>query len=345
MDLDAIKAAVTSMLIAIGEDPEREGLRGTPRRIAEMYAEIFAGLDQDPRDVLRVGFEEGHKEMVIVKDIPFYSVCEHHLVPFFGKAHVGYIPNGRVVGISKLARATEILARRPQLQERLTTQLADAIMETMTPTGVGVVVQAEHLCYDAATEILTENGWKRFADLRLERVAQVDPVTLESSFVTPKQWVNYQYNGPMYHFTSDDVDLVVTPDHRMLVQRADEFRRGPGAWHFVAARDMDADESYVIPCRCARTGEARWHDRLALIAPEQRIVEQYDGMVYCVTVPTGAIYVRRNGQTAVSGNCMTMRGVKKPGSSTVTSAMRGSFRASAATRAEFMSLILHHARD
>ncbi len=342
MDLDAIKSAVTSILIAIGEDPEREGLRGTPRRIAEMYAEIFAGLNQDPRDVLRVGFEEGHEEMVIVKDIPFYSVCEHHLVPFFGRAHVGYIPDdGRVVGISKLARATEILARRPQLQERLTSQLAEAIMSAMAPAGVGVVVEAEHLCYDSETEILTENGWRRFADLRMERVAQVDPVTLESSFVTPTQWLHYDYHGPMVRICSDDVDLFVTPDHRMLVQRAEEFRRGPGAWQFVAARDLDPTSSYVIPCRCSRSGEMRWHDRLALLAPEHRSIEQYDGTVYCVSVPTSAIYVRRNGQTAVCGNCMTMRGVKKPGSQTVTSAMRGVFRDSVATRAEFMALIHH----
>ncbi len=340
MDLDTIKSAVTSILIAIGEDPEREGLRGTPRRIAEMYAEIFAGLTQDPRDVLRVGFEEGHEEMVIVKDIPFYSVCEHHLVPFFGKAHVGYIPNdGRVVGISKLARATEILARRPQLQERLTTQLAEAIMSAMEPEGVGVVVEAEHLCYYSQTEILTENGWRPFPELRLEKVAQVDPVTLESSFVRPQQWVHYDYSGPMHHFCSDEIDLLVTPDHRMLVQRAEEFRRGPGAWRFVAAKDLDPSASYVIPCRCSRSGEMRWHDRLALLAPEHRMIEHYEGTVYCVTVPTGALYVRRNGQTAVCGNCMTMRGVKKPGSQTVTSAMRGTFRRSAATRAEFMALI------
>ena len=146
MDYDKITTAVREILSAIGEDPDREGLRETPRRIAQMYGEIFAGLTQDPRDVLQVGFEEGHQEMVIVKDIPFYSVCEHHLVPFFGHAHVGYIPNGRVVGISKLARATEILARRPQLQERLTTQLVEALMNTLEPQGVGVVIEAEHLC-------------------------------------------------------------------------------------------------------------------------------------------------------------------------------------------------------
>jgi len=341
VDLETIQEAVQQMLIAIGEDPTREGLRGTPRRIAEMYAEIFVGLHQDPRDVLRVGFEEGHQEMVIVKEIPFYSVCEHHLVPFFGQAHVGYIPKGRVVGISKMARATEILARRPQLQERLTSQLADAIMNTLAPDGVGVVVEAEHLCYDAATEILTERGWKRFADLRMERVGQVDPTTLELSFALPQRWVHYDYAGPMYRYRTDDIDLLVTPDHRLLVQRAEEFRRSAGSWQFIAAKDLDPDSWYVMPCTCLRPGEVLWHDRLSLVAPEHRSVEHYDGPVYCVTVPTGAIFVRRNGLTTISGNCMTMRGVKKPGSKTVTSAMRGSFREHAATRAEFMSLILH----
>lgn len=145
-DTARIRKAVREIIQAVGEDPEREGLRDTPRRVADMYAEVFAGLKQDPEDVLRVGFEEGHQEMVIVKDIPFYSMCEHHFLPFFGVAHVGYIPNGRVVGLSKLARALEILARRPQLQERLTSQLADAIMRSLEPSGVGIVISASHLC-------------------------------------------------------------------------------------------------------------------------------------------------------------------------------------------------------
>lgn len=143
---ELIRRAVTDILRAIGEDPDREGLVGTPARIAEMYAELFRGLEEDPREVLRVGFEEGHQEMVILRDIPFYSMCEHHFLPFFGVAHVGYIPRGRVVGISKLARVVEILARRPQLQERLTSQIADTIVEGLDPEGVGVVIEAEHFC-------------------------------------------------------------------------------------------------------------------------------------------------------------------------------------------------------
>ena len=141
-----IEKAVLSIIKAIGEDPEREGLVGTPRRIAEMYSELFMGIDLDPREELVVSFEEGHHEMVILKDIPFYSMCEHHLLPFYGVAHIGYIPKGRVVGASKLARVVEILSRRPQLQERLTTQIADTIVEALEPDGVAVVIQAEHMC-------------------------------------------------------------------------------------------------------------------------------------------------------------------------------------------------------
>jgi GTP cyclohydrolase I len=142
----ALRKAVSAIIRAVGEDPEREGLRDTPRRVADMYSEVFAGLYQNPADVLQVGFEVGHQEMVVVRDIPFYSMCEHHFLPFHGVAHIGYIPNGRVVGLSKLARALEILARRPQLQERLTSELADVIISTLEPAGVGVVIRAEHLC-------------------------------------------------------------------------------------------------------------------------------------------------------------------------------------------------------
>ncbi|MBI2831540.1 MAG: GTP cyclohydrolase I FolE [Chloroflexi bacterium] len=147
-DEGSIKEAIASIIKAIGEDPSREGLVGTPQRVAEMYAELFSGLNMDPREELTVGYEEGHREMVIVRDIPFYSMCEHHLLPFYGVVHVGYIPNsdGRIVGISKLARVVEIIARRPQLQERMTTQIADAIVEALSPYGVVVVVQAEHMC-------------------------------------------------------------------------------------------------------------------------------------------------------------------------------------------------------
>jgi GTP cyclohydrolase I len=148
IDQDKIKLAMASIIEAIGEDPRREGIKHTPRRVAEMYAELFSGLDADPKAELAVDFKEGYEEMVILRDIPFYSMCEHHLLPFYGVAHVGYIPSagGRVVGVSKLARVVEILARRPQLQERMTQQIADAIFEALRPDGVAVVIQAEHLC-------------------------------------------------------------------------------------------------------------------------------------------------------------------------------------------------------
>jgi len=147
-DETGIRAAVVSIIKAIGEDPDREGLVDTPKRVAEMYAELFMGLNMDPREELTVGYELGHREMVIVRDIPFYSMCEHHLLPFYGTAHIGYIPDidGRVVGLSKLARVVEIIASRPQIQERMTTEIADAIMDGLKPSGVAVVVQAEHLC-------------------------------------------------------------------------------------------------------------------------------------------------------------------------------------------------------
>jgi GTP cyclohydrolase I len=141
--------ALRTMIREIGEDPDREGLRATPERIARMYAELFEGLHMDPVAVLSVGFEEGHDEMVILKDIPFYSMCEHHFLPFHGVAHVGYLPDGRIVGLSKLARAVEIFARRPQVQERLSSQIAECVEDVLGAKGVGVVVQAEHLCMTA----------------------------------------------------------------------------------------------------------------------------------------------------------------------------------------------------
>lgn len=148
MDRERIEKAVREILFAIGEDPDREGLVDTPKRIAKMYGEIFGGMQIDPKDHLQVFFqEEKHEELVLVKDIPFYSTCEHHLVPFFGKAHVGYLPkNGKLTGLSKLARVVDDVAKRPQLQERITCSVADAIMEVLDPHGVIVVVEAEHMC-------------------------------------------------------------------------------------------------------------------------------------------------------------------------------------------------------
>lgn len=147
VDKQKIQQAVRMILEAVGEDPDREGLRDTPRRVADFYEEVFGGLFRDPAERLSAIFQEEYDEMVIVRDIPFESMCEHHLLPFFGKAHVVYIPKkGRVVGLSKLARIVEDFSRRPQLQERLTSQVADLLMAKLKPHGVMVVVEAEHMC-------------------------------------------------------------------------------------------------------------------------------------------------------------------------------------------------------
>jgi GTP cyclohydrolase I len=148
MDRARAEAAVRELLIAIGEDPERDGLRDTPARVARAYEEMFAGLYTEPDTVLERTFDEHHQELILVKDIPIFSTCEHHLVPFHGMAHVGYIPNrdGRVTGLSKIARLADLYARRPQVQERLTGQVADALVRKLAPRGVIVVIEAEHLC-------------------------------------------------------------------------------------------------------------------------------------------------------------------------------------------------------
>lgn len=148
MDLAKIEQGVRLILEGVGEDPEREGLLKTPERVARMYEECFAGLYEDPAVHFETTFDEHHEELVIVRDIPFYSMCEHHLAPFFGKAHVAYVPakTGRICGISKLARLVDVYARRPQVQERLTSQVADTLVEQLNPQGVIVIMEAEHLC-------------------------------------------------------------------------------------------------------------------------------------------------------------------------------------------------------
>jgi GTP cyclohydrolase I len=177
-----VRDAVHRIIESIGEDPSREGLHDTPRRIAEMYEELFGGLHQDPREVLSSGFQESHREMVILKNIPFYSLCEHHFLPFHGQAHVGYVPQGRIVGASKIARTVDILAHRPQMQERLTGQIADAMMDGLSPDGVAVVIEAEHLCITMrgvqkpGTTLITSairGGFRRRAVTRSEFLALV----------------------------------------------------------------------------------------------------------------------------------------------------------------------------
>ena len=146
VDLERIRAAVVEILEAIGEDSQRDGLLRTPDRVANMYAEVFAGLREDPEHHLKVQFEAGHDEMVLVKDIPFYSMCEHHLLPFVGKAHVAYIPEGKIIGLSKIPRIVEMYGRRLQVQERMTHQIAETINDVLSPKGVAVVLEGEHMC-------------------------------------------------------------------------------------------------------------------------------------------------------------------------------------------------------
>ncbi len=147
-DQQKVEQAVALLLEGLGEDPGRRGLKETPRRVAEMYREILSGMHEDPEAIVDVGFAEGHDEMVMVRDIPLYGLCEHHLVPFVGRAHLAYIPSkdGRITGLSKLARVVDVLAKRPQMQERLTTQVADVLESALRPQGVFVVMEAEHLC-------------------------------------------------------------------------------------------------------------------------------------------------------------------------------------------------------
>jgi GTP cyclohydrolase I len=180
VDRERIKRATREILLAIGEDPDREGLLETPRRVADAYAELFAGLHDDPRRHLRVTFDEHHKEMVVLRDIPFASVCEHHLLPFTGHAHIGYIPKGRVVGLSKLARLVNGYARRPQVQERMTSEIADAIMEEIDADGCGVVIESVHTCMTirgvgkpgaAMVTSAMRGGFRRRAETRAEFMA------------------------------------------------------------------------------------------------------------------------------------------------------------------------------
>ena len=146
IDREKIKEAFVDIISSIGDDPNREGLRDTPERVSIMYEKLFSGIHEDPSSVLSSGFQESHEEVVIVRDISFFSICEHHFLPFYGAAHIGYVPNGKVIGASKIARALDILARRPQLQERLTDQIVDAVQNTVNPEGVIALLSASHMC-------------------------------------------------------------------------------------------------------------------------------------------------------------------------------------------------------
>lgn len=183
-DRERAEAAVRELLIAVGEDPDREGLLETPARVVRAYAEMFAGLHTEPTDVLNKTFSENHQELVLVRDIPIYSTCEHHLVPFFGVAHIGYIPgeSGQVTGLSKLARLVDLFAKRPQVQERLTSQVADALVDKLGAQAVIVVIECEHLCMAMrgirkpgamTTTSAVRGGFKRNASSRAEALALI----------------------------------------------------------------------------------------------------------------------------------------------------------------------------
>jgi len=512
VDKKKITKAVKDILGAVGDDAGRSDLLGTPGRVADMFEEVLSGIKKDPGKELEVLLSEDHDEIVLLKDIPLFSMCEHHILPFIGKVHVAYIPKGnRVTGLSKLVRVVDVLAKRLQVQERLTTQIANVIMKKLRPKGVMVVIQAEHLCYDSKTEILTEGGWKFFKDLNThDRVGQVDSSTRILSFTKPRKIISYRYSGKMIKVRSLSVDLLLTPDHRffyssewhfykakniwkiapvsqlinkyIVISRAcnwigktcnsvnigknrisfnnfvklfgiwvsegctttagkrkffvisqspkspyfseiknllnktgvkyiqcrsgktDQFRienkdfytyfkkfgksadkyvpdiikmappkflksflnwyiKGDGhitkrgAFHFVSKSEKLIDDLQEICIKlgigCTKQNNKnafrmethrnktnpvtnKWYSKLM---PRHFSLRNYKGNVYCVSVPKGLLLVRRNGKTAISGNCMSMRGVKKPGVTTVTSAVRGIFRTNPKTRAETLDLI------
>jgi len=510
MDRSKIEKAVRQILEAIGEDPKRKDLLETPRRVAQMYEEIFSGVNQDPEKELEVVLDQKHHEIILLRGIPLYSVCEHHLLPFLGKANIAYIPkNGRVTGLSKLARVVDTLARRLQVQERLTTQIDEIVMRKLKPLGVMVVIEAEHLCYDEKTEILIENSWKSFKDLKNDdKVAQVDPLTRHLSFVKPKGFVSYKYNGDMVRAKSLSVDLLVTPEHRFYYSSEWDFYNGNNNWRIAPVRELmkkyvvipraciwfgknvnnikigryalpadifaqffgiwvsegcvtqtgkrrfvvvsqspksksfsqvktlfDSLRIKYIQCKSGKTIQFRIEDEdfyeyfkrfgksedkyipeiiknappkllklfldwyikgdghikknkaIHFVSKSEKLIDdlqevciklgigctkqnnkgffrmethktkqgidkwysklrpgnfsfkKYNGRVFCVSVPKGLVLVRRNGRVAISGNCMSMRGIRKPGTMTVTSAVRGIFKENEKTRSEALALM------
>jgi GTP cyclohydrolase I len=242
VDVGGMDALYKGILEGVGEDPTREGLLKTPYRAAAAMKFLTQGYSQSLDEILNNAiFEEDNNNMVVLRDIEFYSMCEHHLLPFFGKCHVAYIPNGKIVGVSKLARIVDMFARRMQVQERLTNQVADAIEEALHPLGVGVVVEGSHLCYDRETEVLTPSGWVRFDELEEGvAVAQVEPETLEMTFAVPHSYIRQQHRGAMIQWRSKSVDLMVTPDHRMVFQREWAFSQNPsfGGWEIAPAHTL-----------------------------------------------------------------------------------------------------------
>jgi len=246
IDKNKIEQAIKLFLEGIGEDPNREGLKDTPKRVAKLWEE-FKNYEEFNMTV----FEEigSYDEMVVVRDIQFYSLCEHHLLPFFGKAHIAYIPDKKVCGLSKLVRIVNKFAYRPQVQERLTAEIAEELEKQLNPKGVAVVMEAEHLCYSSDTEILTDKGWKYFKDLDPEdKVAQVNPDNLEISFTQPEAYIKYPFKGMMIHFKSKSVDLLVSPDHKMLYSSEWKFYKSKNKkWQVNQAYKVKELSKIIIP--------------------------------------------------------------------------------------------------
>ena len=505
IDKEKIEKAIRLFLEGIGEDPDREGLKDTPKRIVKMWEEFKSHEEFNMTVFEDIG---EYNEMIVVKDIQFYSLCEHHLLPFFGKAHVAYIPDKKICGLSKLVRVVNKFAYRPQVQERLTAQIAEFLEKELKPKGVAVVLEAEHLCYSADTEILTERGWKLFKNLSPEdKVAQVNHETLEISFVKPAFYIKYPFKGMMINFKGENIDLLVSPDHKMLFStkenekwqsekayklkqlsdflvpqagfykgqeidtiqlenenlyedgsvittvkkgtkvKADIFikflsiyylkgkilnnsflritsedielskeienilinlpydfykskEKNGSTYFFINSRELvsyilNLEKNGYIPEFLYKASKRQkklfldtfyalnnknivssskhlidaiqgLYSTIGIITTaysysldgkkyfELRFYEEnsknysqvkeikdvpYNDYIYSLTVPEGFLLVRRNGKTAISGNCMSMRGVKNPTSYTVTSKLTGVFMENQKTREEFLNLI------
>lgn len=274
---ERIEAAVERILDVIeGDDAQRAGLEETPKRVADAWEFWTQGYKQKPEDVLKE-FEDGadnYDEMVFQNGIPLFSQCEHHLAPFFGVAHIGYIPNGKIVGLSKLARLVEVFARRLQVQERLTTQIADALKDTLGAKAVGVVIRCRHLCYSEDTEVLTDTGFKLFSSLTtMDKVAQYDNGVIE--FVRPTSYVAEKYSGPMIWWYKKNLDMLVTPDHRCLVATEWKFRQ-KRSYEFIKAQDANHG-TYFMPMAGIYTPTA--NRRSYNIAGFKLSEEQYCGLL------------------------------------------------------------------
>lgn len=274
IDENKLKQSIKLFLEAIGENPDREGLKETPDRIVRLWKEFKTHENFNMTVFEDIG---SYDEMVVVRDIQFYSLCEHHLLPFFGKAHIAYIPDGKVCGLSKLVRVVNKFSYRPQVQERLTAEIAEYLEKELNPKGVAVVLEAEHLCYSADTEILTDKGWKYFKDLNSEdKVAQVNPDTLEISFTKPANYIKYPFKGMMINFKSKSVDLLVSPDHKMLYSTEWIFYKSKNKrWLSKKASEIKELSKMIIPQAGKMKGEELKYVELE---------EDYDKVVFGTTL-------------------------------------------------------------